>query len=264
MEHLLWPAAVGWLLLLAGSTAVWVLSVRRRDASLADIGWGVGFVALAWTYPVITGTDSSPSRALALGVTLWGLRLAWHIGRRHNGEDRRYRALREAAGRPFWWTSLFTVFWLQGTLLWLVALPILATAAAVSRAVQWTDGLGGLLMLVGSLIEAAADAQLTRFRRTAAPGAVLDTGLWRYSRHPNYFGDAVFWWGVWVVASATPFGPATVISPVLMTWLLVRVSGVAMLDRTLSAAKPAYADYIARTSAFIPWRPRRAAAIQGR
>ena len=260
MERLLWPAVTGWLLLLAGGTLLWMLSVRRRDATIADIGWGPGFAVLAWAYPVLTGTGGAPRQLLALAITLWGLRLAWHIGRRHHGEDRRYRALREAAGVRFWWTSLLTVFWLQGTLLWLVALPLLTTAAAASREVRWTDGLGGLLMLAGFLIEAAADAQLSRFRRTAAPGAVLDTGLWRYSRHPNYFGDALFWWGVWVVASSAPFGLATVLSPALMTWLLVRVSGVALLDRTLSATRPAYRDYIARTSAFIPWPPRRSAA----
>ncbi len=254
---------VGWALVLAAATLLWVVSVRRRDASLADIGWGLGFALLAWVYPVLEGRVSGRGLLLAIGVTAWGVRLAWHIARRHRGEDRRYMALRAAAGPHFWWASLVTVFWLQGTLLWIVALPLLVVSSSPSTPFSWTGAIGGLLMVAGFVCEAAADAQLTRFRASAAPGAVLDSGLWRYSRHPNYFGDAVFWWGVWLVAVPAPLGLAAIISPSLMTWLLLRVSGVALLDRTLSATKPAYRDYIRRTSAFIPWPPRRRETVAG-
>jgi len=249
-------AAAGGLSILVGATALWALSVHRRDASLADIAWGPGFALLGWVYLGLSPDAPSRARWLALAVTLWSGRLAWHIARRHRGEDRRYRALRDAAGPAFWWRSLFTVFWLQGALLWVIAMPLFVVSRTGPGALQWQDLAGGLLMLLGGTVEAVADAQLMRFRRTASPGTVLDTGLWRYSRHPNYFGDAVFWWGVFVVASGTPSGWLTGVGPLLMTWLLLRVSGVALLDRTLVAAKPAYRGYMARTSAFIPWPPR--------
>jgi len=249
-------AATGGLFILAGATLLWAFSVRRRDASLADIAWGLGFALLAWVYVGMAPGPTERARWLAAAVTIWSLRLAWHIGRRHRGEDRRYRALRVAAGPAFWWRSLFTVFWLQGVLLWLIAMPVLAVTRAGPAPLRWQDVAGGLLMLLGGSFEAIADVQLTRFRRTASPGDVLDSGLWRYSRHPNYFGDAVFWWGVFIVASATPSGWLTVAAPIIITWLLLKVSGVALLDRTLVEVKPAYRDYMARTSAFIPWPPR--------
>lgn len=253
-------AGTGGLLVLAGATVLWAFSVRWRDASVADIAWGPGFALLAWTYVAWQPVATTRALWLAFAVTLWAARLAWHIARRHRGEDRRYRALREAAGPSFWWRSLFTVFWLQGVLLWIIAAPFLAVAHDVAAPLRWQDLVGGLLILLGGTLETVADAQLTRFRRTSSPGEVLDTGLWRYSRHPNYFGDAVFWWGVFIVASATPFGRLTIVAPVVMTWLLVRVSGVALLDRTLAETKPAYRDYIARTSAFVLWPPRSSSA----
>lgn len=249
-------ALTGGAVVLATATLLWAFSVHRRDASLADIAWGPGFALLAWIYVACQPAVTGRALWLATAVTLWSARLAWHIARRHRGEDRRYRALRDAAGPGFWWRSLFSVFWLQGVLLWVIAAPLLAVARAEPDVLRWQDLAGGLLILCGGATEAVADAQLTRFRRTASPGDILDTGLWRWSRHPNYFGDAVFWWGVFILASATPFGRLTIVSPVVMTWLLLRVSGVALLDRTLAEAKPAYRDYIARTSAFIPWPPR--------
>ncbi len=249
-------AATGALLVFAGATALWAFSVRRRDASLADIAWGPGFALLTWTYVASQPVVTSRALWLATGVTLWSARLAWHIARRHHGEDRRYRALREAAGPSFWWRSLISVFWLQAFLLWVIATPLLAVASAAPATFRWQDLVGGLLIVAGGTTEAVADAQLAHFRRTASSGQVLDTALWRYSRHPNYFGDAVFWWGAFIVASATPFGWLTAVGPLILTWLLLRVSGVALLDRTLVAAKPAYRDYMARTSAFLPWPPR--------
>ncbi len=248
--------ALGLAAILGGATLLWGVSVWRRDASLADIAWGPGFAVLAWLYLGMQPSVTIRSSWLAGAVTLWALRLAWHIGRRHRGEDRRYAALRSAAGPAFWWRSLITVFWLQAMLLWVVALPLLAVADAPVSPLAWTDLAGGLLILGGGVTEAVADVQLTRFRRTAGPGDVLDSGLWRYSRHPNYFGDALLWWGVYVVAYGVPWGGLTLVAPVLMTWLLVRVSGVALLDRTLAERKPAYCDYMVRTSGFVPWPPR--------
>jgi steroid 5-alpha reductase family enzyme len=250
-------AGVGLIVALTASTLVWTVSVHRRDASLADIWWGPGFVVLAWLYYALLDSAGVRSTTVALLVTAWGTRLAVHIARRHGGEDPRYQAMREARGSAFWWQSLFTVFWLQAVLTWLVALPLLWSARADGPAsIQVTDAIGLGLFAVGLSFEAIGDWQLMRFKGDPANrGRVLDTGLWRYTRHPNYFGDATLWWGLFLLTAATPGAWLTVGSPLLMTVLLLRVSGVTLLEPRLTATKPAYADYVRRTSAFIPWPP---------
>jgi steroid 5-alpha reductase family enzyme len=251
-------ALTGLLAMVVALTLVWVLSVRLRDASIVDICWGPGFVLLAWLYAALF--DAFTPRPVLVGVlvTLWGVRLAVHIFRRHRGEDPRYAAMRAARGPAFWWRSLLVVFWLQAVILWFVALPLLVTAAAPGPpAVTITDVLGVVLFATGFAFEAIGDAQLARFRSDVSNrGTVLDTGLWRYTRHPNYFGDALLWWGVYLIALSAPGGWITIASPLVMTLLLLRVSGVTLLERGLSASKPGYAEYVARTSAFVPWMPR--------
>ena len=246
--------------ILTALTLVWVLSVKRRDASIADVCWGLGFVLLAWLYCLLSPTMTLRSWLVAALVTIWGVRLSLHIFRRNRrkGEDPRYRAMRAAHGPAFWWRSLFTVFWLQGALLWFVALPLLVAArAARPAALTAVDGLGVLLFAVGFAFEVAGDSQLARFKADPSNhGKVLDHGLWRYTRHPNYFGDATLWWGLYAIAAATPGGWLTVLSPALMTCLLMRVSGVTLLEDGLKASKPGYRAYIARTPAFVPWFPR--------
>jgi steroid 5-alpha reductase family enzyme len=191
---------------------------------------------------------------------MWGTRLSLHILRRNHGkgEDPRYRAMRDAHGPAFWWRSLSTVFWLQGALLWLVALPLLVAVCAGRPAVLTAvDGLGVVLFAVGFGFEVVGDYQLARFKAEPSNrGKVLDHGLWRYTRHPNYFGDATLWWGLYAIAAATPDGWLTVLSPAVMTFLLMRVSGVTLLEQGLKASKPGYEAYIARTPAFVPWFPR--------
>lgn len=192
-------------------------------------------------------------------VTLWGGRLAWHIGVRHHGagEDPRYRAMRAGHGDAFWWRSLFLVFWLQALLIWIIALPVLAVASGPAALPGLWDAVGTTTFLIGFAFETVGDRQLRRFKANPANrDRVLDSGLWRYTRHPNYFGDALLWWGIYVIAAATPAGRLTIVGPVLMTILLLRVSGVALLERSLRSSKPGYANYAARTSAFIPWFPR--------
>lgn len=254
-------ASAGLLLALGCATAMWVLSLgRRRDASIADIAWGPLFALLTWFYAWAVGQPAGRSAVLSALVTLWAARLAVHIGLRHRrvGEDRRYRAMREARGPAFWWQSLFVVFWLQAGLAWFIAWPVLVVMADAATPLTPVAVGGVVLALVGAGTEAVADWQLTQFRaRPLNRGRVLDVGLWRYSRHPNYFGDAVFWWGVYVVACASPGGWVTAGSPAMMTLLLLRVSGVTLLERDLSTSKPDYAQYVRRTSAFVPWRPRR-------
>ncbi len=192
-------------------------------------------------------------------ITLWGVRLSAHIlrGNRGQGEDPRYQAMRASHGRAFWWRSLFTVFWLQSAILWFVALPLLVAVRAAQPAhLTFVDALGILIFAVGFAFEVVADAQLRRFKANPVNrGAVLDHGLWCYTRHPNYFGDATLWWGIYVVAASTPGGWLTVLSPSLMTLLLLRVSGVSLLESGLKASKPGYHAYIASTPAFFPWLP---------
>ncbi len=192
-------------------------------------------------------------------VTIWGLRLAVHILLRNWGkaEDFRYAAWRQEAGASWWWRSLFKVFLLQGAILWVVAAPLLA-AQIHSHPARLTvlDWLAIAVWLIGFIFEAGGDWQLMRFKADPANrGKVLQSGLWRYTRHPNYFGDALQWWGFYLIALAGG-GGWTIFSPVLMTYLLVRVSGVAMLEKTLQEAKPGYKEYIESTPAFVPWFPR--------
>jgi steroid 5-alpha reductase family enzyme len=246
--------------ILTALTVVWLLSLRLRDASVADVCWGLGFVLLTGLYCLLSPTLTPRSWLVAPLVMLWGARLSLHIFRRNygKGEDPRYQAMRAAHGQTFWWRSLFTVFWLQGAILWVVALPLLvAVRAARPAALTAIDGLGLVLFVVGFGFEVVGDYQLARFKAEPSNrGHVLDRGLWRYTRHPNYFGDAILWWGLYTIACATPGGWLTVLSPALMSFLLMRVSGVMLLEEGLKASKPGYRGYITRTPAFFPWFPR--------
>ena len=246
--------------ILTALTLVWLLSVKLRDASIADVCWGSGFALLAWLYCLLSPALTVRSWLVAALITVWGARLSLHIFRRNHGkaEDPRYRAMRASRGPSFWWRSLFTVFWLQGAILWFVAIPILvAVRAASPAALTAVDLLGVVLFAIGFGFEVVGDHQLERFKAEPSNrGRVLDRGLWRYTRHPNYFGDATLWWGVYAIAAATPGGWLTVLSPVLMSFLLVRVSGVRLLEDGLKGSKPGYRSYISRTPAFFPWFPR--------
>jgi len=246
----------------AGAVTLWGASLAARDASLIDRFWGPGFVVVA-ALGAAAGAGAPARRLLVLAlVAIWGLRLGWHIHRRNrgHGEDPRYAAMRARHGERFGRTSLVTVFLLQAALLVVVALPLVAAAAAPEPAALGAlDAAAVAVWLVGFLCEAVGDAQLARFRADPANrGRVLDRGLWRYTRHPNYFGDAVLWWGLFLFAAAVGAW-WTAVGPAVMTFLLRRVSGVTLLERGLLASRPGYADYAARTSPFLPWPPKRAA-----
>lgn len=242
---------------------LWLSSLALRDASIVDRFWGAGFVLVS-AVTLFYGDGALLRSALLTGlVAIWGLRLSLHLTRRNwgEGEDYRYQAMRRSWGDRFWLVSLGTVFLLQGLLLWIVSLPVQKGASAPRpESLTLLDALGVALWLVGFTFEAVADAQLRRF--LADPenrGRVMDRGLWRYTRHPNYFGDAVVWWGLFSIALATPGSWWTVASPLAMTFLLTRVSGVPMLERRLLRSRPGYAEYVARTSAFFPWPPKKTA-----
>lgn len=250
---------IGLAVILGLMLMLWLLSLKIKNASIVDIFWGTGFVIAGWLYFALTPEGYLPRKLLlAALVTIWGLRLSIHIFRRNHGkpEDFRYQKWRRENGAAWWWKSFFQVFLLQGVLLWIVSAPLLAAQqSALPARLTALDALGALLWLVGFYFEAAGDYQLERFKANPAnKGRVLDSGVWRYTRHPNYFGDSAQWWGFFLIAAAAG-GWWTVFSPALMTYLLVRVSGVALLEKTMSA-KPGYREYMRRTSAFIPWFPK--------
>lgn len=257
MPDLLRLALLGLGVVAGASTLLWAVSLRLRDASIVDPFWGPGFFLVTGTWVAASGADSPRGWLVLCLVGLWAARLGGHLLRRNRreGEDPRYAAWRAEHGDSFWWVSLFKVFWLQAGILWVVALPLLLAAAGDAPLGLW-DAAGVTVFLVGFLFEAVADAQLRRFRRDPANrGRVLDSGLWRYSRHPNYFGDAVLWWGLYLPAVAAG-GWWTVFSPVAMTFLLLKVSGVTLLEKDIEDRRPGYAEYVRRTSAFIPLPPR--------
>jgi steroid 5-alpha reductase family enzyme len=240
--------------------AIWLLSLPLRNASIVDIFWGLGFVIVAFLSLVLADGFAGRRILVTALVTIWGLRLSLHILLRNfgKGEDYRYRAWREAAGPAFWWTSFYRVFLVQGVILWIVSMPILAAGYYHSPG-HFTpiDVAGVLVWCVGFTFEAVGDIQLARFKASPGnKGKVMRTGLWRFTRHPNYFGDAAVWWGLFLVAAATISGLWTIFSPALMTFLLVRVSGVALLEKKQVETRPEYRDYIESTSAFIPWLPK--------
>jgi steroid 5-alpha reductase family enzyme len=243
-------------------TVLWLVSLALRDSSIVDIFWGAGFVLVAWSVIALGPAGGLPPRGwlVALLVTCWALRLSLHIlwRNRGQGEDYRYRKWREEAGAAWWWRSYFKVFLLQGVIMWLVAAPIVAVVGtAAQRPLGWADGLGVAVWLVGFFFEAAGDWQLARFKRDPAnKGKLFTGGVWRYTRHPNYFGDASVWWGHYLLAAASGAW-WTAFSPMLMTFLLVRVSGVSMLESAMRDSKPGYREYIESTSAFFPLPPRR-------
>jgi steroid 5-alpha reductase family enzyme len=193
-------------------------------------------------------------------TSVWALRLGGYLAWRNwgRGEDPRYVAMRQKHGARFGRVSLYTVFGLQGLIMWVVSFPIQqAQAVPEPMVLSWVEGVGVVLWAVGLGFESIGDWQLARFRADPVNrGHVMNRGLWSWTRHPNYFGDALVWWGLFLVTLPTQGGAWTLVSPVLMTFMLVRVSGVALLERDLRRSKPDYADYIARTNAFLPWPPR--------
>lgn len=237
----------------------WLLSVMLKNASIVDIVWGLGFVAVAWTSFAVGDGDDTRRFILALLATIWGLRLATHLAVRNigHGEDYRYRAMRKHWGVKFPIISLVTVFLLQGVLMWTVSLSLQLGQVEASPGFGPIGTMGVLVWIVGLAFEATGDQQLRKFKSNPAnQGKVLNTGLWRLSRHPNYFGDAVVWWGIAIVAAEAGVGAFGLIGAAIMTFLLVRVSGVALLEKSLKKRKPEYEEYIRQTSAFFPHPPK--------
>lgn len=255
-----WQTAfLGLGLILVAMFLLWLISLKRRDVSIVDPFWGTGFVLLAWTTYLAQSTAAPRSFLMCGLVTAWGLRLSLYLLWRNagHGEDRRYAAMRDYHGPRFWWVSLLTVFLLQAMILWVVAMPILMTATpAAQSAWNFWDIAGIAVWTVGMIFETVGDWQLTRFKANPDnQGKVLRRGLWRYTRHPNYFGDFCVWWGIYLIAVAG--GAAwTFFSPLMMSILLMRVSGVTLLESTIQKRRPEYAEYCRTTNAFVPGFPK--------
>jgi steroid 5-alpha reductase family enzyme len=250
----------GFLLSMALLTALWLVSVKMKNASIIDPFWGFGFVVLAFYYVYATGNYSPRSILLTSLVTIWGLRLSIYLLWRNmgHGEDYRYQEFRKDYGpERYWWVSFFQVFLLQGVLMSLVALAILGTIMSdQGAALTLWDYLLVPIWLIGLSFEAGGDYQLTKFKKDKSnKGKVLNTGFWKYTRHPNYFGDTAIWWsfGLFSVISGNYYG---VIGSLIMNILLLKISGVSLLEKSLKKTKPQYEDYINRTSAFFPWFPK--------
>ncbi|HET6433878.1 MAG TPA: DUF1295 domain-containing protein [Dyella sp.] len=243
---------------LAMGVITWALSVAKRNVAIVDSIWSLMFIAQACVY--VFGAPAPTARGLLVValVAIWGLRLSLHITVRSwgHGEDRRYQAIRERNEPGFAFKSLYLVFALQAVLAWIISLPLIGAARSGSP-LGLLDGVGAGLWLVGFVFEAGGDWQLSRFKADPAnQGKVMDRGLWRWTRHPNYFGDFCVWWGLYLIAlSAGAWW--SVAGPLLMSVLLMRVSGVTLLEKDIGERRPKYADYVRRTNAFFPG-PRKA------
>ena len=225
--------------------------VRRND--VADIAWGLGFAFMSWI-GFVSSDYSARSVLVNLLVTIWGMRLSWHIARRNmkKAEDSRYAAWRQEWSY-FYLRSYMQIFLLQGVLLYLILLPVLFIHTSETASLHLLDAVGVLVWGVGFLFESVGDRQLKNFLTdTANKGKIMDRGLWAYSRHPNYFGEVTQWWGIFLCAVSLPHGYFTIIGPLLITFLILFVSGVPMLEKKY-AGRPDFEAYKKRTSMFIPW-----------
>jgi len=239
--------------ILAVAVAAWLFSVVKRDVSFVDSLWSLFFLIAAGVFALAAQPLSDRGMIVVALVTIWSLRLSIYITARNWGEpeDYRYKTIRANNEPGFAFKSLYIVFGLQGLLAWLIALPLLPSITS-SNELQLLDALAIVLWLTGFVFEAGGDYQLSKFKRNPQnKGRVLDTGLWRYTRHPNYFGDFCIWWSFYLFAVAAG-GWWTIASPLLMSLLLLKVSGVVMLEKTITGRRPAYAEYIRRTNAFFP------------
>ena len=260
METSLTIYIVNLTLLITLMTAGWAWSVVRKNVTIVDSLWGIGFVMITWN--TFSMGDGYYGRNLLIAVltTAWGMRLAGYLTWRTWGklEDHRYGSWREKAGPSFWWVSLFKVFWLQAIFLWVISLVLqkaqLATTPARLTAIEI---IGLLVWSIGFFFELVGDWQLARFKSDPENrGRVMDQGLWALSRHPNYFGEFLIWWGFFLVALATPDSWWTIISPVIVTLVLLKMTGIPITEKALKSRRPGYEDYIRRTSPFFPRPPK--------
>jgi steroid 5-alpha reductase family enzyme len=242
----------------------WIVSLFLKKVTFVDSLWGLGFVLIAWM--TFFNTDGYLLRRLLLVglTTAWGVRLCLHLSWRNwgHGEDPRYAAWREQAGPHFWIFSLVKVFLPQAVFLWTISLGIqFGQLSSTPNHLTIYDIIGSALWGIGFFFESIADYQLAKFKVDPSnQGKVMDRGLWAYSRHPNYFGEALIWWGLFVITLSTPNSWWAIISPVIITVVLLKMTGIALMERTIVDNRPGYREYIQRTNAFFPWVPKKEAS----
>lgn len=249
------------LIILILVTLLWIWSVFIKNVSIVDIFWGLGFVVVNTFYVFMSGELNARKIVILTLVCIWGFRLAIYLAIRNiaKGEDFRYQEFRQNYGpKRYWWFSYFQTFLLQGILIMIISLPLLGINYNNSNGnLQILDYLGIIIWLIGFTFETVGDFQLSNFKRDSKnKGKILHTGLWKYTRHPNYFGDSAVWWayGIFSIASGSYW---QAIGAVIMTLLILKISGVSLLEKTLKETKPQYKEYIQKTSSFIPWFPKK-------
>ncbi len=231
-----------------------VVSLIKKRNDVADVAWGLGFVLLTWTSFYISGDFGIRTILVGVLVSVWGLRLAWHIHRRNRNktEDYRYLAWRNEWGKWFYIRSYAQVYLLQGLLLYLIVSPVLVINNGTNAIFGILDVLGLLVWLFGFYFESVGDAQLAKFISDPTnKGKLLQTGLWSYTRHPNYFGEVTQWWGIWLIAISVPYGIFSIVGPLTITILILKVSGIPMLEKKMEL-NPDFAEYKRKTNMFIP------------
>ena len=249
------------LIIIGIMTLLWIISVFLKNVSIVDSFWGLGFIVSTVVYFVSTNGFDTRKLFILILVSLWGLRLSIYLAWRNygKGEDFRYQEFRHKYGEHrYWWISYFQTFLLQGILMWLISAPLLGAQFYTSNnSISFLDYLGIVVWITGIIFEAGGDFQLAKFKKNPAnKGKVLNTGLWRYTRQPNYFGDATVWFAYALFClAAGSYIP--VLGSILMTALIIKVSGVALLEKTLKTQKPEYESYVKQTSSFIPWFPKK-------
>lgn len=247
-------------MILSLMTLLWIVSIFIKNVSIVDLFWGPGFIVATIYY--FFNSDGNPTRKLLLLVLviIWGLRLSFYLTWRNagKGEDFRYRKFRTEYGKKYWWISFFQTFMLQGILMWLISAPLLgAQYYGSGRTPGILDFAGTTIWLTGVIFETAGDYQLASFKSNPEnKGKVLSSGLWRYTRHPNYFGDSAVWWG-FALLSVGAGSYIPVLGSVLMTVVIIKISGVSLLEKSLNEKKPGYSEYIIKTSSFFPWFPKK-------
>ena len=243
----------GLLVILVLAVLTWLLSLRLRDVSIVDSAWSLMFLGAAIAYLLNAGNIELRNTLILIMVSIWAIRLSAHLTWRNWGEpeDKRYQDIRKKYSPNFGIKSLFIIFLFQAALAWIITMPLYASLTLPGTSLS-LDVVGVALWLAGLSFESVADWQLARFKANPDnQGKVMDKGLWRYSRHPNYFGECLIWWGFYLLAVSSG-GWWTIVAPLLITWLLLKFSGVVMLEETIVNRRPAYTDYIKRTNAFIP------------
>lgn len=241
----------------------WIISLAYRNVTVVDSLWGLGFVLIVWVTFVLSDGYRPRAGLIAALVTIWGLRLSLYLTKRNwgKGEDPRYGEWRRQSGDRFWIVSLFKVFLLQAVVMWCISLVLqYGQMSPVPGHLTVLDAVGVIVWMTGFLFESIGDWQLARFKSNPANrGKVMDRGLWAYSRHPNYFGEFLMWWGLFLVTLATPASWWTIISPSIVTAVLLKMTGIPLTEKAITRTRPQYEEYIERTSAFIPWFPKKGA-----